>query len=82
MTIEEIKQKIVETHPSWYAADDSTDGDKYTEIDEGYIRELIANYFEDHDYAVDDSLLKKGMSIVMKTISHGNDMKAILTFYV
>jgi len=52
MTIEEIKQKILETHPSWNATDASIDGDKYAEVQEGYIRELIADYCEAKGYVV------------------------------
>jgi hypothetical protein len=50
MTIEEIKQKILETHPSWNATDASIDGDKYAEVHEGYIRELISDYCEAQGY--------------------------------
>jgi hypothetical protein len=53
MTVEEIKQKILETHPSWNTTDDSIDGDKYAESHEGYIRELIADYCEAQGYVVD-----------------------------
>jgi len=59
MTIEEIKQKILETHPSWKATGDSLDDDKYASINEDYIRELIGDYCEEQGYEVDGFPTKK-----------------------
>ncbi|MEM8520628.1 hypothetical protein [Flavobacterium sp. PL12] len=53
MTLEEIKYEILNTYTSWKSLDDSIDDDKYAEIDEGYIRTLIATYCEEQGYEVD-----------------------------
>jgi hypothetical protein len=53
MTKAEIKHEILETYPLWKGTDDTIDGDKYAEIHEGHIRNLITDYCEAQGYLID-----------------------------
>ncbi len=53
MTVDEIKDEILNSYTSWKSLGDSIDDDKYAEIDEGYIRTLIVNYCEEQGYEED-----------------------------
>ena len=53
MTLDEIKHEILNSYTSWKSLGDSIDDDKYAEIDEGYIRTLIATYCEEQGYEVE-----------------------------
>ena len=53
MTVDEIKDEILNSYSSWKSLGESIDDDKYAENNESYIRTLIATYCEEQGYEVD-----------------------------
>ena len=53
MEIEEIKAEILKIYPQWKEMGGSFDDDKYAEIYEGNVRDLIISYCESKGYEVE-----------------------------
>jgi hypothetical protein len=53
MEIEKIKEEILQIYPKWKELGDSFDDDKYAEMYEGAVRDLIISYCENKGYEVE-----------------------------
>lgn len=59
MEIEKIKAEILKIYPKWKSLGGSLDDDKYAEIQESSVRQLIISYCESKGYEVEGYLFQK-----------------------
>jgi hypothetical protein len=59
MKIEQIKAEIVKIFHQWKNTSNSIAGDKDTELEESFVRDLIINYCESKGYEVDGYPIQK-----------------------